>query len=522
MQKSYTLTSKNIDIISQEIFEFLQQKKQTKEDIIRTRLSVETVLLYWLEHGYADKAITVDYSRRFRCSAVRLIMEGELCDPTSFSDQDNAMEFVATLQGNLGLSVSYEYKHGCNIYDVKLPMPAMGSAGKMALAFISSLITCQLLQFAPPNVGAGICANIIEPTLSMLLGLIAAVATFLIFFNVCSAICGMGNLAVLTKFGGRLVRRSQLVDILGLLLGIGVGVWLFDVLDFSGEVSLGLFGSVYQMFLKVVPNNILAPFVSGNTLQVLFLAICSGMIFLILGRQIGDLVKIVRQINLFLMTIMNYFCYLVPFIIYLSFTGILLKGQGSLVLSTWKIIAACYITCGALIFIITYWCILENDFSMKKHFARILPVTFLAFTTASTAACIPLMSKMLADEGVKDNYKNFALPLCQTLASPGAQATFILMILGVLGIYHQAISLSELVVTAISVYLVVQTLPPVAGGDISLMTLLLLQVGVPKEAIATYIAMSLFIDMCSTSLNKTTVMNVVFNCAKQDGMITEK
>ena len=116
MQKNFSLTTENIDIISQEIFEFLQGQKQVKADIIRTRLNVETVLLQWLEAGHAGKEVTVQCVKSFRRPVVTLMMAGPMCDPRQHGEEDEALEFLTVMQGNLGLSVSYKYKHGRNIY----------------------------------------------------------------------------------------------------------------------------------------------------------------------------------------------------------------------------------------------------------------------------------------------------------------------------------------------------------------------------------------------------------------------
>lgn len=521
MGKIFVLNSENIDVISEEIFKFLQKQKLVKEDVIRARLSVETALMQWLEYGNEGREVMVDCRQRFRRPVIRLVMEGPLCDPREIGELDDAMDFIATLQGNLGLAVVYEYKHGRNVYDVKLPMPEMSTFAKIGVAIAASVVTWQLVGFLPADVGLMLCEHLIEPTFSMLLGLISALATVLVFVSVCSAICGMGDLATLSKLGGRMMKYCQITDLVGVVVGVGTGLLIFDVLDFSGGVSVGLFTNVYKMFLAVVPHSLIGPFVEGNTLQVLFLAVTSGVLLLILGQQAGDLVKVIRQVNLFLMTAINYFCYAVPLMIYLSFTGILLSGQFESIFNTWKVVAACYVVCGVILLAHTGWSAFISRFDLKKHFARIMPISLLAFTTRSTAACIPVMNKTLKDEGVNLTYRDFALPLCQTLAAPGTIITFHLMILGLLGIYHQTISLSALAVLMASIYLVAQAMPPVAGGDISIMTLLLLQVGLPKEAVATYIAMSLFVDMVATCLNKTSVMNAVFTCAKKDGKIKE-
>lgn len=44
MQKNYTLTEADIDRVSEEVVLYLKEKKQKKEDIIRARLNLETVL----------------------------------------------------------------------------------------------------------------------------------------------------------------------------------------------------------------------------------------------------------------------------------------------------------------------------------------------------------------------------------------------------------------------------------------------------------------------------------------------
>lgn len=517
MGKSYFLTTENIDVISEEVFNFLRKQKQTKEDTIRARLSVETALLQWLEHGNEGKTVAVDCRKRFRRPVIRLVLEGPKCDPGQLDEQDDVLEFVSTLQGNLGLSVSYEYKQGQNVYDVKLPMPAMGGTGKMAMAIVASLVTWQLMQFAPANVVEGVCKNVIDPTFSMIVGLIAAVATLLIFFNVCSAICGMGNLATLSELGGGLMKRAQLHNVVWLVVGTVVAALVFGVVDFSGGLTLSMLGDIYKMALGVVPGNVLGPFVTGNTLQVLFLATGTGILLLILGQQVDELIGVIQQVNVFLMTVINYFCGAVPVIIYLSFTGILLSGEFNSFLSSWKIMAVAYGMGIVAIFGDTIWTALECRFNLQRHLSRVLPIAVLAYTTASTAACIPLMTKTLKEGGVDDTYRDFGLPFSQTVSVMGTVIGFPIAVLGMLAVYNQTISVSGLIVNMMSFLLLSLTLPPVAGSGISVMTLLLLQAGLPKEAVATYITIDLFMDMMETCCAKTAVINNVFACAKKAG-----
>lgn len=516
LQKNYTLTSAEVDRVSEDIALYLTQKKQKKEDIIKTRLNVETVLLHWLEHGFENKEFSVHFVKSFGRMNIRLILSGECCNPTQ-NDNEEMAEYMSMLQGNLGLTTSYEYNYGKNIYSVKLPMLPVGNNVKILLAIIASLLTWQISFFFPRDVVMAINTNVIDPTFSMLLSLIAAVATFLIFFNVCSAICGMGSLTTLSELGSVLMKRAQLHNVVWLVAGTGVAAVFFGVVDFSGGLTLNTLGDIYKMVLGIVPESILGPFVTGNTLQVLFLAAGSGILLLILGQQINDFINVIHQINLFLMTAINYFCYFVPIMIYLSFTSILLNGGFDSVIDLWKIMAVTYGVGVVAIFGETLWTAWESKFNIKQHFNRVMPVTLLALTTASTSACLPLMTKTLSEEGVADNYRDFALPFSQTIAVMGTVIGFPIAVLGLLSVYNQSISISALIVNMLSYLLLSLTLPPVAGSGISVMTLLILQAGLPKEAVATYITIDLFMDMMETCCAKTSAINNVFACAKKAG-----
>lgn len=521
MQKEYTLTSQNVDIISEEIGKFLKEKKQSKEDIIKTRLNVETALLYWLENGLAGETFTVEYRKRFVRCAISLVLKGRCCDPLQNTDAEIA-GYMSELQGNLGLATSFKYIHGKNIYSVKLPLQSMGNITKIGVAIIASVITWQLSMFLPKEIVAAINANVIDPTFGMIMGLVKAVATFLIFFNVCSAISSMGDLTTLSKLGKGLFKRAQIYNVFWLIIGTLIGIFAFGTVNFSGGLTLALLGDIYKMVLGIVPQGLLDPFVSGNTLQVLFLAVCTGILLLMLDRENGDLSWIFKQCNALLMNAISYFCVVVPVIIYLSLTGILLSGDFSDILGCWKILAIGYAAGILVIFADTLWSALENHFNIKQHFMRVMPVTLLAYTTASTAACIPLMTKTLEEEGVEDAYKDFALPFSQTIVKVGEVVGFPIAILGLLMVYNQNISVSSLILNMFSYLLLAQTLPPVPGGGISVMTLLVLQAGLPKEAVATYLTLDLFFDMLETCCSKTAIMNNVFACAKKEGKLQTK
>ena len=63
------------------------------------------------------------------------------------------------------------------------------------------------------------------------------------------------------------------------------------------------------------------------------------------------------------------------------------------------------------------------------------------------------------------------------------------------------------------------TVPPVYGGAIAAIFLVLSQLNIPQELITICISMDFFLDMMTTSVSKTNVMNTVFDAAKQEGKL---
>lgn len=519
MRVTYVLNSENIDVASGEVRKFMEKQKVAKQDIIRTCLSMETMLLEWQERMPEGTEFVLNcYVKLFR-PIVRIVMAGKCCDPEVMQGEEE--DYFALMQGNLGLATTFKYQNGLNIYDIKMPLKSIGSTGKIALAIVAALVTWQVMGFMPVQVADFLNKGVIAPTFNMLLGLIKAVAGMLIFFNVISAVSNMGDFTTLSRLGKGLMYRAQMVNLFCLLVSTAVGAVTFDVLSFDGGFSLESVGEIYKMLLGVVPTSMVEPFATGNTLQILFLAVCGGLLFLVLDQQVGDVVHLVNQCNLLFMTGISYFCSFVPVIIYLSFTGLLLSGGFLQVLKLWKIILLVFVM--ALVFIVGYtvWTAWRNGFLMRKHFANILPVAFLAFSTASSAACVPLIGKTLTENKVDAYYRGFAVPLSQIVCAGGVLLAWPVLIFGLLAMDGGTISLPSLLVNMVSYWLLAQTAPPVAGGSISLVTLLILQVGLPQQYVALYIAVDLFLDMIETCACKVHVLNCVFACAKAEGKIRE-
>ena len=71
------------------------------------------------------------------------------------------------------------------------------------------------------------------------------------------------------------------------------------------------------MILGIFPSDILEPFASGNTLQIIFLAVVIGTALLFMQKQTREVAMIIGQINALVNFLMSLISHLVPFIIFM-------------------------------------------------------------------------------------------------------------------------------------------------------------------------------------------------------------
>lgn len=517
MKKEYVLTTANIDHISEDIDAFLKNQKQVKENKIRARLSAETALLRWLEKGYEGHKVLVDCFVRFGRPILRLMLTGASFNPLEVEEEEE--NYFAIIQENLACVTTFRHVHGVNILDVKLPFNAVATWQKNIFAMLLSVISWALLSFIAPDFGVVLNKAVITPTFKMLLGVLAALASFMVFFNVLNAICHMGDLTTLSQLGKGLLKQTEQANFLVAVITFIVGYFIFDVVNLNGAVDMGMFAEIYKMFLNIAPNSFVQPFVTGNTLQIMFMAVFGGILLLILSQQTPVITKAVNELNSLFMMAISRFGALTPLIVYLSFTSLLLSGKIYMLTKIWKIPAVVYILGILWSVVYTIYIALRTHTDVKKYFMENFAVFLLGYSAASTAPCVPLMNKTLEEQGVDTNYRDFALPLCQIICPCGIIISMGTVAMGLAEMAGLKLPLSTFLIILFSVFLLAQTVPPVTGASISVMILILAQINVPQDFVALFVSIDYFLNMMRVGASKSSAMNSVYSCAYDEGKI---
>ena len=116
VKKDYGLNAAAVDEVSEDFQTFLIQLGAKKKNIILSRLTVEEVLLDFIDRFGEDGKFTYTKSKFLGKPYISLRVEGEQFNPLEKGNADDAFgNWSNSLITNCDYTPSYSYEHGANV-----------------------------------------------------------------------------------------------------------------------------------------------------------------------------------------------------------------------------------------------------------------------------------------------------------------------------------------------------------------------------------------------------------------------
>lgn len=507
---SFPLTNEGIDAASIHINTLLQEIMGRRE-ALRIRLAAEDVLNLWMNTlGSTADLFTVVYCIRPGQRSIRVSVTGPSVNPNTDFEENELDAAGNVILESLGLSPMYRYIKGVNQVDFQVPGKKVNQLSWVALAGMLAIILGLLTTSLSWNTQRFLTEQLVMPTLKILLGLLTGVAMPMIFLSICTGILGIGNVAALGRIGKKfLLRFLGLTFIVSTLSVAGVG-WMFP-LSGDGETEAVGFQAIYNLVLKMIPTNLVSPFLDGNALQLIILGMSCGVALLILGERAGGLSDVIRQAEDMVSLLMRGINRLIPLFVFLTFYGLTVTSDASKLGGAVKILILVVVLCLLLALVFTIVVCVRCHVSMGTLLRKTLPVFLVAFSTASSAASFPLRLEICEKHlGIAGQAARFSVSLAQTLFKPTGCIIYSVSALCVAAAYDLPITPLWLVLLVlVSAVLTIAT-PPVAGGTNMAYSALFLQLGIPAEGMVLVLAAEPILDFLLTAVNShTQVMLIV-------------
>lgn len=514
--ESRTLSGSNIDLTSQEVGRFLAGADVDRREALRIQLILEEILLKYREAFSEEAVFRIRCSRRLPAIRIEVLIPGEAFDPLhKESDED---QVIRGLLAGMGLAPTWSYKNGRNAIVFLLRKKPLSGTVKKLLAMALAVAAGTVLNLLPEQVSAGVNAYLISPMTDVFLGLISAVAGPLVFLSILGSICAMGNMETLGKIGSKTIQIILLYMTVISLLMMGIGV-VFYPLARGGGGAAG-FSQVLELIYNIFPSNLFEPFVTGNILQLIFIAVIVGLSMLMLSSRVSGVFSLVEQLTAIVQTVMSGLSALLPVLIFLLFTGMIISGNLAVLVSSWKMVAVILLLMAAYLALNLLWISVRKKVSPALLLAKIWPTMMICLTTASSAAAFSTNTRDSHRElGIHKKLVEFGTPLGQVLFRPGFVALLFGMEIGFAQAYGIPITLPWLVTGLITNLLVSFATPPIPGGSMMGLTVAFTQMGIPLEVMGVAFAVIAVADFFSTATNVSGWQLTMIEAADSLGML---
>ena len=498
--KQYHFSNSNIDLACEEVGVFLASAGVEKREALRIKLTFEEILLEYQAKFGEDTTFKLKCKKRLSAIRVEIEVMGECFNPLETENENSLL--VNGLLAGIGLAPTHSYKNGKNHIVFTPKKKPMTSTVKMFAAIVLSVITGLLLTLLPDAARIKLSEKLLTPVSDLFFGAIAAVSGPFIFLSVLGSICSMGNTETLGKIG-----KKTITAILSYMTVSGLCLTLVATMFYKvtwGGVLGPDFTKVLDLIYNIVPSNIFEPFINGNSLQIIFIAVLFGIAMLMLSSKVSAVFTIVEQLSALVQTVMGVVLEALPFALFVIFSNMIVSGTIMDFVGSYKMILLIVLLVIVYLGGMILWISLRNKLSPKLLIDKILPTFIISLTTASSAASF---STNIRDShkklGIDKQLVDFGVPLGQVLFKMSEFAMFIPIVLTLAENNGIDITPAWLVLAYITVWLVSFAVPPVAGGAIMGFTIVFAQLGIPTEAMGIAIALNAITDFPLTAMNVT-------------------
>ncbi len=492
------LSNGNIETSLDNLESALSNLGVDRKDILRTKLMLEEIMLTYQDNFGNETEFVFSVKKKVGRLQIVFTFDAPRLNPLEKSDGDSLMQSLLSAQG---LAPFWNYQNGQNSVTYILKKKKKHSSLFSLLISLAAAVALGMLcRLLPGNILSVLSGQIIGPLFDTFMRAITCIAGPLIFLSVVWGIYNIGDISTVEIIGRRMFGRFMLMLTVLSALSLVLVMPMFTVASgTSGKLDIYTF---YQMILDIIPNNIISPFSSGNTLQIIYLAICFGLAVLILGKKALLVTQFTAQANYIIQLIMDFISGLVNVFVFMSIFNMIVGDSFKNLRGIYKFLPVMLIGCTVSMLIYLFRVSAFKKVSPITLLKKMIPTFLIAISTASSAAAfIENFECCTKKLGISEKIANFGLPVGQIVFPIGSAMSFISIGLCVAEIDGIQITPKWLLTMfLISIILAIAT-PPIPGGSIACFTVFAAQLGFANEMVSLCITISIITDFIATATN---------------------
>jgi len=346
----------------------------------------------------------------------------------------------------------------------------------------------------------------------------------LVLFSLIPGIVNIGDVRLLGKIGTKsliLYIATTAIAIstaitFAVISGIGKQMSVPFESEFAGKQANKNFADI---FIDIVPSNIIHAMAQSDMLAIIFFAIFFGVALLIVIKQAPDLLNIIEQMNKVIMQMVEMVMWFAPYAVFC----LIAKAIAELGIDLLQQLAGYFIVVViTLLFhaLVTQMVILRavTGLSIRMFLQKIRNAQLFAFSTASSGATIPITLRTMQERfGIDRAVSSFSVPFGANINMDGTSIMQGVATVFVANLYGVELGLAGYVTVVVTAVLASIGTAAVPAVGLVMLTLVFNQVGLPVEAIGIIIGVDRLLDMTRTAVNVTGDAMVTTIVAKSEG-----
>lgn len=346
-----------------------------------------------------------------------------------------------------------------------------------------------------------------------------------------SLICGVTGIGDMSKLG-RVGGKALLFYLSTTAVAISFALVIAQIID-PGEgitiptntdnFSAGEPPGILEVLLNIIPSNPFESMMKGEMLQVIFFALLVGISIASLGKRALTLLKFFDELNEVVMKMVTIVMLVAPVGVFCLVANVTAKLGFDILINLFIYILTVLLVL-LVHFFVTYGGIFTvfTRLSFIKFIKKMYSAMLVAFSTSSSNATIPVTMTALTNKmGASKGVSSFTVPFGATINMDGTAIMQGVAVVFISQIYGIDISMMGYLMVILTATLASIGTAGVPGVGMITLSMVLVQAGLPVEAISIIFGIDRILDMSRTVVNVCGDATATMVIAKSEGELNE-
>lgn len=361
------------------------------------------------------------------------------------------------------------------------------------------------------KVGGTFTTDYLKPVGTIYINLLKFMVVPVVLFSITKGVIALDDLKKVGSVGIKTfiyyICTTAFAVVVGLVV-VNCFKGFFPVLDSSVTSGLEYTATeapkIMDVIVNIFPDNLFKPMVETNMLPVIVIAIFFGAGILASGEKGRMASNLVDSLEDVVMKVLMMIIKLTPIGVFCLMADVVAVNGAKIVGSLAIVVGVAYIAY-ILHIAIVYSCSVKflSGMSPIKFFKGIAAAMLTAFTTTSSNATLPINIECCNDMGAEPEITSFVLPLGATINMDGTAIYQAVAAVFIACCYGVDLTIGQMAMIVVTATLASIGTAGVSGAGMIMLSMVLIQVGLPVEGIAIIAGVDKLFDMGRTTLNIT-------------------